>query len=128
MRKLACNHRPSQRPLRTVVGRCDRRIVKEQQHPSAIMLQTDSVEQPLVVLILQRAGTQMDCEFVLNPFGLGREVAGLAGPLVAPELAGFPQDALQLQPKTTCGSGFAFQHLINIFFEVIQTFLLFHAQ
>jgi hypothetical protein len=43
MRKLARNHRRSQSPLRTVVGWFDRRIVQEQQYPSAIMLQTDSV-------------------------------------------------------------------------------------
>src|ERR1017187_9243880 len=50
--KLAHNHRRSQGPLPTVVRRFDGRVVQEQQHSPSIMLQTDSVQEPLVVLVL----------------------------------------------------------------------------
>jgi len=94
MRKLAHNNRRSQCPLPTVVGWFDRRIVQEQKHPPSIMLQTDPVQEPLVVLVLQNARAQVYREFCLNPFDLGLELLGLSGPLVAPELAGFSKDAL----------------------------------
>src|ERR1035437_7279857 len=128
MRKLAGNHRRSQRPLPTVVGWFDRWIAQEQQHPPTIMLQTDSVQEPLVVVVLQNTRAQVFREFFIDPFDLGLELFGLAGPLVATKLAGFSKDALQLQPKAAGASSLVFQQLINILLEVIQAFLLLYAQ
>src|SRR5207245_10044469 len=64
----------------------------------------------------------------LHPLGLGLEILGLAGPLVTPELAGFPQEAFQFQPKATRAPRLVLQHLVDVFLEVVQVFLLLDAQ
>jgi hypothetical protein len=63
-----------------------------------------------------------------RPFDLGLELLGLTCPLVAPELAGVTQDALQFQPKAAGASSLVLQHLIDILLEVVQAFLLLYAQ
>ena len=70
----------------------------------------------------------MGRELFLDPLDLGLELLGLTCPLVAPELAGVTQDALQFQPKAAGASSLVLQHLIDILLEVVQAFLLLYAQ
>jgi hypothetical protein len=63
--------------------------VQEQQHPSPVMLQADSVQETLVVFVLQDARAQVAGEICLNPFRRRLELLGLSGSPVAPQLAGF---------------------------------------
>ena len=99
MRKLAGNHGRPQGPLTPIVGRFDGRVAQESQDPTLIVLQTDAIQQPLVVLVLQQAMAQVVGEYLLELFGPSLEVLRFAGPLVTPELAGVPEYFLQFQPK-----------------------------
>ena len=53
MRNFSGNHRRPQRPFGPVVGRFHLWLVEEGENPSLIVLPTDSVQQALVVGILE---------------------------------------------------------------------------
>ena len=48
------------------------------------MLQTDAIQQSLVVCVLQAPATQVAGDFLLDSLGADLEVASFAGTLVAP--------------------------------------------
>jgi hypothetical protein len=73
------------------------RVAQEWRYPTLIVMQTDSIQQPLIVLVLQRAMTHVVGELLLELFGPSLEIIRLAGPLVTPELAGAPEYFLQFQ-------------------------------
>ena len=127
VRKLAGNHGRTHGPLTPIVGRFDGRVLQESQDPTLIVLFTDSVQQPLVVLVLQRAMAQVVGAFLLELFSPSLEVLRLAGPLVTPKLAGVPQYFLQVQPEAAGGSFLGFQHFVDISLQMVQALLLVHV-
>ena len=82
--KLADDHIQTQDPLRPIVGRFYGGVFQESKHSASIVLQTNSVQQPLVILVLQTTMAQVMGELLVDAFGAGPEVPGFAGTVVAP--------------------------------------------
>src|ERR1035438_3499287 len=92
------------------------------------MLQTDAIQQSLVVLVLQTPGTQVAGDYFLDSLDAGLEIAGFAGTLFAPQSARLLQETFQFQSKAARSSGLGLEHFVDIAMEMVQAFLLFDPQ
>jgi hypothetical protein len=75
--KLADDHIQAQDPLRPVVGGFYGGVFQESKHPALVVLQTDSIQQPLVILVLQTTMAQVMGELLVDPFGAGPKFLAL---------------------------------------------------
>jgi hypothetical protein len=123
---FASNHRRPQPSLRTVVGWFDLRMLQKQKDPAPVMLESNAVEQALVVIVTEHLITQVIGQFLVQfpPLTLILIQADSPLAMILPQLQSFTQDGLELLRKAAGPSPFALLDRAGVFEQMAQALLL----
>jgi hypothetical protein len=114
MGNFACNDGGPQRTLRSIVGWLHGRVVEKAEHPPSIVLSANTIQQSLVVIILQDSVPHMPGKLAFDSLRLTLQVYGLAVPMGVPDLESLLQQPLESLAELSRPPTLGFHYIADV--------------